>query len=549
MIALEVELLTGRYVATSFNDRSEPEWPPHPARLFSALVATAHEDEELIESVRPALEWLEKQGAPEIDASVAERRTLLPAYVPENSGGVVSGWANAETKLSDARSRLIEAEASGDAKAIKAAQKAVATAEKKFEETLHSATLDDGKGNALDAARLLPASRSRQPRLLPAFTPHVPKVRYSWPTSEAPPEVREKLGEVSRRVVRLGHSSSFVACRVLDDVGPTQATFERWRPTEKGGVSMRVVESGQLSRLEGAFARHRGVEPRVLPSVPQSYARGSETAAETPRSSVFGEWLTFREISSEETPRLGLRLSRTEDLTRALRGALLSHAEAPVPPVLSGHDENGRPSERPHVAYVPLADIGSNYSSGAVLGLAVVLPRGISSEERRAVLRAIGRWEESGTRLTLGRSGALRLERVLDADPRRTLDPAYWNRPARRWGSVTPIALDRNPGNLYSDDPREAAEAARNAEEIVKKSCERIGLPPPRWVEVLRRSLFDAAPPARSYGPFPSKSASGNATRRVCVHIEMCFEEPVAGPVLIGAGRFFGLGLCRGREG
>ena len=39
MFAIAIELLAGRYTATRFNDRAEPEWPPHPARLFSAMVA------------------------------------------------------------------------------------------------------------------------------------------------------------------------------------------------------------------------------------------------------------------------------------------------------------------------------------------------------------------------------------------------------------------------------------------------------------------------------------------------------------------------------
>jgi CRISPR-associated protein Csb2 len=140
------------------------------------------------------------------------------------------------------------------------------------------------------------------------------------------------------------------------------------------------------------------------------------------------------------------------------------------------------------------------------------------------------------------------LKRVLDNDPRKTLDPEWWLRPARRWGSVTPIALDKNPGNLYSKDPKEASTAMRNAEEIVMHACQRVDLPEPRWVEIVRRSLFDAAPPARSYMPFPKKDCNGSRFSRVCVHIEMCFDAPVAGPVLIGAGRYFGLGLCRGRE-
>lgn len=311
---------------------------------------------------------------------------------------------------------------------------------------------------------------------------------------------------------------------------------------------MRIADAGQLNRLEEAHARHQGVEPRVLPAVHQAYAVEGDSPSSAPLTSVFGEWVVLREVPGENGRRVGLKLQRTEDITRALRGALLSYAEAPIPEVLSGHTADGRPIDRPHVAYVPLADVGSRYASGNVLGVAILLPRGVNNEERRAVLRAIGRWEDQGLRLTLGRVGALELERVIDSDPRQTLDPGYWMRPARRWGSVTPVALDKNPGDLHSDNPKEAVDAARRAEEIVMRSCERVGLPAPRWVEIIRRSLFDASPAARDYMPFPRKSANPAAHRRVCVHVEMSFDEPVAGPVLIGAGRYFGVGLCRGRE-
>ena len=315
---------------------------------------------------------------------------------------------------------------------------------------------------------------------------------------------------------------------------------------------MRVVDAGQVSRLEGAFERHQGVEPRVLSYAYQAYEVEGARATPAPATSVFGEWIVLREVAGESGRRLGLKLSKTEDITRALRGALLSHADGEIPEVLSGHTAAGKPLERPHVAYVPLADIGSSYSSGNVLGAAILLPGQIDSNERRAILRAIGRWEGASEdrhlRLTLGRVGVLELERVVDSDPRKSLNPKWWMRPSRRWGSVTPVALDRNPGNLHSRDPKEASQAARSAEEIVMKACERIGLPSPRWVEIIRRSLFDAAPAARQYMPFPKKSAKGAAFSRVCVHVEMGFEEPVSGPVLIGAGRYFGVGFCRGRE-
>ena len=39
MLAVEVEFLMGRSLATQTDERTEAEWPPHPQRLFSALVA------------------------------------------------------------------------------------------------------------------------------------------------------------------------------------------------------------------------------------------------------------------------------------------------------------------------------------------------------------------------------------------------------------------------------------------------------------------------------------------------------------------------------
>jgi CRISPR-associated protein Csb2 len=106
---------------------------------------------------------------------------------------------------------------------------------------------------------------------------------------------------------------------------------------------------------------------------------------------------------------------------------------------------------------------------------------------------------------------------------------------------VTPVALDRNPGDLAAGG-REGAEAIEIAREIVAQGCQRVGLPRPAWVEISRRSVFDGTSAARSFMPFPRKRG---AIRRVCVHVEIAFQEPVSGPVLLGAGRYRGLGLLR----
>ncbi len=82
MFAIEINFLTGRYVATSHYNRRLPEWPPHPARLFSALVAEWAVEQDPTE--RQALEWLEAQPPPSITASDELPRKVVKHFVPVN---------------------------------------------------------------------------------------------------------------------------------------------------------------------------------------------------------------------------------------------------------------------------------------------------------------------------------------------------------------------------------------------------------------------------------------------------------------------------------
>jgi CRISPR-associated protein Csb2 len=140
----------------------------------------------------------------------------------------------------------------------------------------------------------------------------------------------------------------------------------------------------------------------------------------------------------------------------------------------------------------------------------------------------------------LGRDGIVLLEPVPDGDASEGLARSTWTAPSRHWASVTPVALDRNPGDLFSRNHETATQATRNAQHTVARACERIGLPHPDSVRILRRSAFPAAPPASAFAPFPRR---GNGLRRVCVHVDLAFGEPVAGPVLLAAGKHLGVGL------
>ena len=78
--------------------------------------------------------------------------------------------------------------------------------------------------------------------------------------------------------------------------------------------------------------------------------------------------------------------------------------------------------------------------------------------------------------------------------------------------------------------------------ENIKDACERIGLPRPREVLLHPVSLIEGAAHARDF-PALKRKADGGA--RYHSHAVLMFDEPVRGPVLIGAGRFRGYGVCR----
>jgi CRISPR-associated protein Csb2 len=79
-LVVTIELLSGSYDAAEVEDRKQAEWPPHPARLFCALVAAARDDAD-----RSALQWLETQPAPVIVAAGQPQESRRAAYVVANT--------------------------------------------------------------------------------------------------------------------------------------------------------------------------------------------------------------------------------------------------------------------------------------------------------------------------------------------------------------------------------------------------------------------------------------------------------------------------------
>jgi CRISPR-associated protein Csb2 len=63
-LVININLIKGRYEAGGWDDPSVAEWPPHPARVFCALVASARCEDDY-----DVLRWLEKQPPPVVQAA------------------------------------------------------------------------------------------------------------------------------------------------------------------------------------------------------------------------------------------------------------------------------------------------------------------------------------------------------------------------------------------------------------------------------------------------------------------------------------------------
>lgn len=552
MLVLEIRFLAGRYAATHFNNRQRAEWPPHPARVFSALTDALHADGRPEEAERAALRWLAAAPPPEIYASSAETRFQQSVYVPPNDAAVLP---NIDTQIIKYEEALANLEAASDARAKRKAERALEKAEEQLRRRSANSAEDDGGGSTTSARELMPEGRKRQPRTFPVTIPESDVVHMVW--TEAPSEgIVWALDSIASRVARLGHSSSLVSLRFLVTERVDLENRTRWVPDPNGEEILRTTLRNQLELLEEAYQRHRAVEPRVLPAVFTRYTIVTKQT-EPPEvvQSVFDDRFIIFEVVPESKNRRRLLLdnSLTQHVTRAMRGLLIKAADEKLPASLCGHEENGEPTKQAHMAIVALSDVGHSYATGTILGVALVLPRGMSDDDRQILFQTIQKAESGFGKkvepdeppvlpLTLGRRGVLHVRRVRGEAERTTVRRATWTRPAHRWASVTAVALDRNPGNLGSRDPDVVARAVEAAEATIARACTHAGLPEPIAVWVHRRSLFEGAAAACKFMPFPLE---GNGPRRVCVHAEIVFDRKVQGPVLVGAGRYFGLGLFR----
>lgn len=468
-LAVDIELLSGRYDAAGAGDRDSIEWPPHPARVFCALVAGARSPED-----QEALRWLERLEPPVVWASPTALSSARRSYVVTN-----------------------KIEAKGGSQFYLA------------------------RSNAL---------RQRM-----ACLPQSTSVRLSWAGPEASAATVECLDGIARRVPYLGRSTGIatVRCRATDDDEPPGVGAVPFIPAldGRGPHLLRVPFPGYLDEL---VAQHEADRPAWEVSRAVTYriegAQSSSVDDVKTVSSVYSDVIVLGFVGVRPEGRLAPRF------TQALRRAVMSRTADPLPDALHGHGAPGRP----HVAFLALPDSGHLHADGHLLGMAVAVPD-LPVEDRRRIVRGV--LGSSGRSADIAGDAAWTFPLEVAGIGRVDLEyrpglvrpwgarPERWRQGSTRWVSVTPVVLDRFPkrGNFAGE---------------VVRCCLSLGLPEPEVVEV------SDAPLATGGIRLRPRDLPDHLQGKLFRHVTLSFDRPVAGPVMLGAGRYLGIGLLApGRAG
>lgn len=355
-----------------------------------------------------------------------------------------------------------------------------------------------------------------------------------WPCALSPAE-RGALAALAARVTWFGRAESWCAMRVMDPHEP--APTPNCSPTDGSGEEHRTVvrvlapRSGfslaDLHRDTTTLRKEGWSDPpgtrwafyqrdeHALPPRRRAPTQGVTTDVR-PTVAVFA-------LGGPVLPIFTDGILVAEQLRRA---ALSRHRDPSW--VLSGRDESreivrDRESQHQHAHYLFEDRAGSQ----KVTHVAVFAAAGFSLAERRALAEvSYLSWHDGRTRIPMVLSGFGVPGDMHDTSP-------LFGR-SRRWRSRTPYVLPwhRN-GSLREDEAQ------------LREEMRRRGLPSPATVRVLRGvDLHDMKAEGETITTWRS-FRTWRTRRPVTTDItgfELTFEEPFAGPLLLGARAHFGIG-------
>lgn len=489
-LLLSIRLHDGRYHGAPVS-----EWPPAPARVFQALVAGVARGRSLPEPYTAALEWLEALPPPVIAAPRQRLGSRVELFVPNNDADAVGGDP---AQVSEIRTKKVV-----------------------------------------------------QPRLIEGDA----RFEYAWPVPSND-EHAPALVEAADALYQLGRGvdMAWAVAEVIDDeklaarLAAHRGTLHRPHG-RAGGNPLPCPAPGSLASLVRRHGAARlspdgeGKAARLLFSNAPK-ARFVPIAYSAARQRLVYE-LRCRDDDGKLWPwqiaRVATLVERLRDgAADRLRGALPDDTEA-IERALVGRKGDGR-EQWPitqRVRIVPLPSIGHEHVDRAIRRVLVEVPSGCP-------LRADDiAWAFAGLEPADMETGVIDPVVLVRATDDRMLE-RYAAR-ARRWRSITPVALPETAKRRRIEPRRQHEEAKSAAERGAEQA---------RAIAAVHTALRHAGITASALDvrvrrePFEARGqraeAFGAATRfpkERLWHVDVLLDEPVDGPLVLGDGRFLGLGV------
>jgi CRISPR-associated protein Csb2 len=503
-LLLSVRFLDGRY-----HGRGQPDWPPSPARLFQALLAAAAKGATVEAAHHQALDWLEGLAPPVIVVPPVREGAGFVNYVPNNNLDAVGRDPGriAEIRIGKTIKPLIF-----DAAIPLLYAWTFVTGE---EHAQRVCAIADGLyqlGRGVDMA---------------------------WAVGEVidEAELPVRIEQVGGRVRRpsQGGDGERLLC---PQPGSLDSLTKRYEMTTR-----RFSSVGSGRRTQQLFTQ--APKPRF---VPVSY--------DSPAQLLLYE---LREDSAR-TAFAAQPLSRVVELVERVRDAaaarLREHSKqnpSTIDRVFIGRDST-EADKTVRIRIVPLPSIGSIHVVRSIRRILVEVPPDcpLSADDVS--------WAFSGVDLSDPDTGEVGATLVPASDDAMLGHYGIKLAKAGRiWRTVTAAALPENAGRRRIDPValrRELREVdGKGPFKIAKGSRERLA-EEGRAVSAVRRALrhagFLAAPiaiavqrePFEGMGARAEEFAKGTrfAKERLW-HVEIQFGEAISGPVMVGDGRYLGLGL------
>lgn len=462
-----------------------PEWPPSPFRVFQAMIAGAlvGQADDRANELTPLFDWLAELSPPSIAAPPIRRGKTFGMYVPNND-------------------------------------------------------LDTVDGDPRNIARIRGSSKLVRPVLLEKDAP----ICYLWVIPADETDKAHSAIAVCRQLYQLGRGIDMAyADAELVDQSQTIDYLSRKglvlydpQPDSTNGIVLRNPIPGSFDSLQKGYSAHRKrlLGGHLTQPAPPRFQRVSYNAKP--------HYLLFDLISGSDR---GARfhatsidsVANTAEQVRDHLSMLLGNAYGRklVERIVVGRGASPE-DKRKRIMITPLPSIGSIHADQAPRRIMITVPPDcpIPTEEVR--------WATGSIHLGVSADGEMHDEhqpQLVQATDRKMLGHYGVSESARVWRTVTPMIVPSH----RCQAPIKGSDRVAHERRIIRSiraSLRHAGINTSvESIHVQKEPFLKKGKRADHFGT-PSRFED-----RWRYHVQIVFTDPYAGPLLLGDGRFLGLGL------